>query len=113
MLTGRKDTAMREGLEKLLAKGQDNALLRFGLGNSWFQEGNYAAAAEHLTKAVEHQPSYSAAWKLLGKAHLELGQREQAEAAWQQGIQAAQANGDAQTVKEITVFLKRLHKAQR
>ena len=43
---------MREGLEKLLAKGQDNALLRFGLGNSWFQEGNYAAAADSWMRAM-------------------------------------------------------------
>ena len=102
---------MREGLEKLLASGQDNALLRFGLGNACFKENDFAAAADHLARAVAHNPQYSAAWKLLGKAYGELGDRPQAEAAWQQGMQVAEANGDAQTVKEITVFLKRLHKA--
>ena len=101
---------MREGLEKLLASGQDNALLRFGLGNAFFRDENYAAAAAHLGRAAEHNPQYSAAWKLLGKAWLALGDQAQAEAAWQQGMQAADANGDGQTVKEITVFLKRLHK---
>ena len=110
MLTGRKDTAMREGLEKLLAKGQDNALLRFGLGNSWFQEGNYAAAAEHLTKAVEHQPSYSAAWKLLGKAHAALNDDVAARAAFVQALACAEAKGDAQVVKEVGVFVRRLDK---
>ncbi len=103
---------MREGLERLLLNGQDNALLRFGLGNAYFKEENYAAAAEHLQKAVAHNPQYSAAWKLLGKAWQALGQTAQADAAWQQGMQVAHANGDSQTVKEITVFLKRLHKAQ-
>ena len=103
---------MREGLEKLLASGQDNALLRFGLGNAFLREENHAAAAEHLSRAVEHNLQYSAAWKLLGKAWLALGERAKAESAWQQGMQAADANGDAQTAKEITVFLKRLHKEQ-
>lgn len=102
---------MREGLEKLLASGQDNALLRFGLGNACFKENDFAAAAEHLARAALHNPQYSAAWKLLGKAYAELGNRPEAEAAWQQGMRVAEANGDAQTVKEITVFLKRLRKA--
>ncbi len=101
---------MREGLEKLLAQGKDGALLRFGLGNAFLQEANYASAAEHLEQAVIHNPQYSAAWKLLGKAYLALDKPAQAEQAWAQGMQVAQANGDAQTAKEITVFLKRLHK---
>ncbi|MEG1281069.1 MAG: tetratricopeptide repeat protein [Comamonas sp.] len=105
-------TAMRQGLEQLLAKGQDNALLRFGLGNACFKDGDYGLAAEHLQKAVEHNPQYSAAWKLLGKALLETGDTAQAQAVWQQGMQSAEANGDSQTVKEIAVFLKRLAKAQ-
>ena len=63
-----------------------------------------------LQRATEFDPQLSVAWKLLGKAHAELGNRPEAEAAWQQGMQVAEANGDAQTVKEITVFLKRLHK---
>lgn len=30
---------MRESLEKMLAKGVDNPLLRFGLGKAWLDEG--------------------------------------------------------------------------
>jgi hypothetical protein len=33
---------MRESLEKMLAKGVDNPLLRFGLGKAWLDEGNGA-----------------------------------------------------------------------
>ena len=102
---------MREGLERLLLNGQDNALLRFGLGNAHFKEENYAAAAEHLQKAVAHNPQYSAAWKLLGKAQLAAGDRVAARTAWEQGIAAAQAHGDKQAEKEMTVFLKKLDKA--
>ncbi|HSC84549.1 MAG TPA: hypothetical protein VLC30_13110, partial [Pseudomonas sp.] len=35
-------------LEKLLAKGVDNALLRFGLGKGYLDAGEPALAAEHL-----------------------------------------------------------------
>lgn len=104
---------MLEGLEKLLANGQDSAVLRFGLGQACLKEEDYAAAALHLAQAVAQNPQYSAAWKLLGKAQLEAGAddaRAQAQASWQQGLQVAEQQGDTQTVKEITVFLKRLHK---
>ncbi|HWV07395.1 MULTISPECIES: tetratricopeptide repeat protein [Burkholderiales] len=105
---------MREGLEKLLTKGQDSAVLRFGLGQACLKEEDYAAAALHLAQAVAQNPQYSAAWKLLGKAQLESGvpdARMQAQASWQQGLQVAEQQGDTQTVKELTVFLKRLQKA--
>lgn len=58
---------MRESLEKMLAKGVDNPLLRFGLGKAWLDEGNGAEAAVHLARCVEQDPKYSAAWKLLAR----------------------------------------------
>ncbi|WPC05128.1 tetratricopeptide repeat protein [Pseudomonas benzenivorans] len=101
---------MLESLEKMLAQGMDNALLRFGLGKGYLDAGEFARAAEHFQRCVEHDPNYSAAWKLLGKAQLELGDRQAAERAWQQGIAAAQDHGDKQAEKEMTVFLKRLQR---
>ncbi|AXA64565.1 MULTISPECIES: hypothetical protein [Pseudomonas] len=99
---------MLESLEKMLARGQDNALLRFGLGKGYLDAGEPARAIEHLACCVEFDPAYSAAWKLLGKAHEGSGDLASAEAAWTQGLQAAQAKGDKQAEKEMTVFLKRL-----
>lgn len=102
---------MRESLEKMLAKGVDNPLLRFGLGKSWLDEGNGAEAAVHLGKCVELDPKYSAAWKLLGKAYQVQGDAAGARRAWEQGLEAARAHGDKQAEKEMTVFLKKLDKA--
>ena len=95
-------------LEGLLAKGQDNALLRYSLGNEYLNAGDAAAAAAHLDRAVEHDPDYSAAWKLLGKARAALEQTAAARHAWEQGIAAANRKGDKQAEKEMQVFLKRL-----
>jgi len=103
---------MRGALEKLLANGRDDALLRFSLGNACLKEGDASAAAEHLSRAVAHDPAYSAAWKLLGKARAETGDTAGAEAAWHRGIEAAQARGDVQAAKEMQVFLKRLLKSR-
>ena len=94
----------------MLAKGVDNPLLRFGLGKAWLDEGNGAEAAVHLSRCVEQDPKYSAAWKLLGKAHQLQGDLAAARRAWEEGIVAAQAHGDTQAEKEMTVFLKKLSK---
>ncbi len=97
-------------VEKMLATGKDNALLRFGLGNAYLGENRAEEALVHLQQAVRFDPHYSAAWKLLGKAFSLCSRREDAAAAYRLGIAAAQAKGDKQTEKEMTVFLRRLEK---
>ena len=100
-----------ERLEALLASGKDSALLRFGLGTHYLEAGDAARAAEHLRRAVQQDPDYSAAWKLLGKALAQSGDAPAAMAAYREGITAAERRGDKQAGKEMAVFLKRLEKA--
>jgi Tfp pilus assembly protein PilF len=102
---------MIENFEKMLADGQDSALLRYGLGGEYFKQGDAAMAAEHLARAVQLDKGYSAAWKLYGKVLTELGRDAQAVAVYEKGIEAAEAKGDKQAAKEMQVFLKRLRKS--
>ncbi len=101
---------MREKLEKLLAQGRDSALLRFGLGDACLKDNDAEQAAIHLAQATQQQTSYSAAWKLLGKALHQLARLDEAESAWTTGVTVAQQQGDLQAAREMTVFLKRLQK---
>jgi Tfp pilus assembly protein PilF len=101
-----------DSLVAMLGKGQDSALLRFSLGNEYLGEGEFVLAAEHLQKAVELDPDYSAAWKLLGKSLASQHRASEAINAYRQGIETAQANGDRQAAKEMTVFLKRLQQGK-
>ncbi|MCC5809786.1 MAG: tetratricopeptide repeat protein [Ectothiorhodospiraceae bacterium] len=101
---------MIDRLEKMLASGQDSAMLRFTLGGAYLKEGRAGEAAGHLREAVHQQPDYSAAWKLLGKALAEAGEREQALDAYEQGIAIARDKGDLQAAKEMEVFRRRLQK---
>lgn len=94
--------------ESMLKQGRDNALLRFSLGNEYLKQGDAAKAAEHLKRAVEHDPKYSAAWKLLGKALTDMESWSEALAAYRQGIAVAEARGDKQAAKEMEVFAKRI-----
>ncbi|WP_301103090.1 hypothetical protein [Propionivibrio sp.] len=97
-------------LEKLLGGPRDGALLRYSLGNEWLKAGKPTLASDFFRAAVERQPSYSAAWKLLGKALVDSGETLAALAAYQQGIIAAKTSGDIQAAKEMAVFVKRLRR---
>ena len=97
-----------KNLESMLAQGQDNALLRFALGNAFIKYNKYAEAVEHLARAVEFDPGYSAAWKLYGKALAATGHHAQAINAYEQGVSAAENKGDIQAAREMRVFLNRL-----
>jgi len=92
-----------ESFEKMLANGTDNALLRFGLGGAYLERGDAQRAAAHLASAVEHDPTYSAAWKLYARALAESGREDEAIAAYDRGIETANAKGDVQAAKEMAV----------
>jgi Tfp pilus assembly protein PilF len=97
-------------LEKLLGTPRDGALLRYSLGLEYAKTGDHGRAAQYLRDAVERDPLYSAAWKMLGKSLSETGRNDEALTAYRAGIDAAQKKGDRQAEKEMTVFARRLEK---
>jgi len=97
-------------LEAMLQRGQDSALLRYSLGNEYLKLKDDAKAIEHLRRALALDRNYSAAWKLLGKALADAGQTDEAINTYKEGIGIAEAKGDLQAAKEMTVFLRRLRK---
>ena len=99
-----------DNLESMLARGQDGALLRYGLGNAYLTNGQLQPAIEHLQKALQFDAHYSAAWKLLGQAFATAGHTQQAMDTYESGIANAEAKGDLQAAKEMKVFLRRLRK---
>jgi len=94
--------------EKLLGTPRDGALLRYGLGVEYANDGDAVRAIEHLSRAVEFDAGYSAAWSLLGKVLADAQRGEEALQAWTRGIEAARARGDKQAEKMMTVFARRL-----
>jgi tetratricopeptide (TPR) repeat protein len=103
---------MISSLEKMLGTPRDGALLRYSLGLEHAKLGEHARAIEYLREAVARDPQYSAAWKALGGALRDSGQVAEALQAYRSGIAAAQAKGDKQAEKEMTVFARRLEKQQ-
>lgn len=98
-----------ERLNALLEQGQETAVLRFSLGNASLV-ADPAQAAKHFRRAIELDPEYSAAWKLLARALEANGESAAAIAAFVSGIAIAERRGDIQAAREMRVFLKRLEK---
>ena len=103
--------ALIANLEALIEAGKDGPAVRFGLGKACLERSDPAASRLHLERAVELDPSYSAAWKLLGTACAEGGDADGAADAYRRGIEAATTKGDRQAVREMEVFLRRLERA--
>lgn len=103
-------TAIIANLERLLGGPRDNALLRYALGNEYLKTGQISNAIIHLYAATQRDATYSAAWKLLGRALSEDGQIAEALTAYEKGIAVAEGRGDVQAAKEMTVFARRLRR---
>ena len=101
-----------ESLEAMLARGTDNALLRYTLGCACLEAGRDEEGLDHLERAVAHDPGYSAAWKAYGRALADAGRAEEAIEAYRRGIEAAESKGDIQAAKEMRVFRRRLEKGR-
>jgi Tfp pilus assembly protein PilF len=103
-------SAALANFERMLAAGKESALLRYSLGNEYLKADDAARAAEHLARAVELDPHYTAAWKLYGKALAAAGRETEALDAYRRGIDVAAAKGDKQAEKEMRVFARRLER---
>jgi tetratricopeptide (TPR) repeat protein len=101
-----------DNFEAMLRRGQDSALLRYSLGAEYLKGDAVMEALPHLAEAVKLDPTYSAAWKLYGKALTAADRHDEAIAAFDRGIQVARDKGDIQAGKEMAVFRKRAERAR-
>ena len=104
------EASRTELFRRLLEKDPDNPMVLYSLGSELFKEKNYLEARGYLARAVENKPDYSVAYRMLGRAHYEIGEDAEARRVFARGREVARENGDLQTVKEIDVFMRRLEK---
>ena len=91
---------------------RDGALLRVSLANALLADGDAATAIAEIRHALNFDPDYSAAWKLLGRTFADAGDAAAAIDAYRAGINAANKRGDKQAEKEMRVFLRRVEKGR-
>ncbi|MBS7458628.1 tetratricopeptide repeat protein [Coralloluteibacterium stylophorae] len=97
-----------EPLQRLLGSARETPLLHMSIALALQQRGRQDEAVAHLRTAVERDPAYAAAWRLLGLLLAEGGDRTAARDAFTHGIAAARTRGDRQLEKELGVRLRRL-----
>ncbi|MDA9680192.1 hypothetical protein N9U06_01895 [Gammaproteobacteria bacterium] len=85
-------------------------MLRFGLGSAYYNDDKFSLAVMHLDACLAQDDSYSAAYKLLGKAYMKQGDLTKAISTFEAGMLIAEAQGDKQSRKEMQVFLGKAHK---
>ena len=99
-------------LLKLVGTPRDGALLRFSLGSEYLKSADFEAAIAHLQAAVERDPGFSAAWKLLGRALAESGRAGDALGAYRRGIEVAEGKGDRQDRKSTRLNSSHIQKSR-
>ncbi|MBI4748926.1 MAG: tetratricopeptide repeat protein [Acidobacteria bacterium] len=77
----------------LLEKQPTDPMIWYGLANEYFKISDWAKAVEALQKVVEFNPSYTAAYQMLGSALANLGNTPEARQIWERGVLVATETG--------------------
>ncbi|HEX2276495.1 MAG TPA: tetratricopeptide repeat protein [Candidatus Tectomicrobia bacterium] len=97
-----------EQIRALIADDPRDAMLRFALGNEYFQRGDYAAAIESLHAALEIDPEYAFVYIQLAEAYERSGQMDLARQTVEAGRGPARRNGDPNLTRQLDDIAARL-----
>ncbi len=90
---------------KVLAIDPDDPMASTGLAEFFLTENQHKEARELLLNAIDHHPSYSHAYLLLGRIYKDQGRPKDALKTWEKAREVALKNGQLQTVREADGFL--------
>ena len=103
-------TPLLERFLSQLEQGRDSAILRLSIAQQLQAAERYPEAIEHLQRALELNPAYTAVWMALGQAFERSGQADAAIDTYRSGIRTATDNGDLQAQRMMGVYLRRLER---
>jgi predicted Zn-dependent protease len=98
----------KEQIEELLAQDPSDPFLRYGLAMEYVSAGDDESAVRSLRELAAASPNYVPAYQQLGQALVRLGRPADARAAFEKGIAAATADGNAHAAEEMRGFLASL-----
>ena len=97
-----------EQIRALIVDEPHDAMLRFALGNEYFQCARYAEAIEALTAAIEIDPEYAFVYIQLAEAYEKSGRIELARQTIEAGRGPAVRNGDPNLMRQLDYIAARL-----
>lgn len=97
-------TSRMEMVLELAAANPQEPMPQFMAGNELLNAGEHARALEYLERYVSLLPGgdVGAAYRLMGRAHLGMGDREGAKDAFAEGIRAALAHRHGDLAEAIS-----------
>ncbi len=98
----------KEALARFLAADPDDAFTRYAFALELIGEGARAEGVAELRETLRRTPGYVPAWHMLGQALAADGAREEAEAAYREGIAAARTAGETHAASEMQQELDEL-----
>jgi Tfp pilus assembly protein PilF len=97
-----------EQIRALIADDPRDAMLRFALGNEYFQVRQYAEAIESFKAALDIDPEYAFVYIQLAHAYERNGQTELARQIIEAGRGPATRNGDPNLMRQLDEIAARL-----
>ncbi|MBX7167888.1 MAG: hypothetical protein K1X74_16260 [Pirellulales bacterium] len=98
----------RQRIEAMLADDPHDAFLRYSLALELDKEGNHERSLEILSGLMADSPPYVPAFLMAGQRLIALARAAEARAALQQGIEAAQREGNHHAAGEMSGLLASL-----
>jgi predicted Zn-dependent protease len=97
-----------EQIKALIADEPHDAMLRFALGNEYFQLAQYPEAIEAHRAALEIDPEYAFVYIQLAQAYEKNGEMTQARQTVEAGRGPAVRNGDPNLMRQLDDIAARL-----
>lgn len=94
-----------ETFKQMVAKNPKNVLARFGLANEAMKAGEYALAVEQLELYLASYDDEGNGWQRLADSLTALGRTDEARAALEKGIAAAERFGHTGMATEMRDLL--------
>ncbi len=93
---------------EMLRTEPHNTTVRFGLANELFKAERFEEAVNELRNYLSQAEDEGAAYGLLARALEQLGRTEEARAAYEEGIAAAERHGHPSMAQEFALAMSNL-----
>ncbi len=88
-------------LKRFIAARPSDPFPRYGLAQEYKNAGRLAEAREEFVELMRAHPDYTAAYLHAGNVHVALGDRAEARAVYERGIDACVRRGDGHAKGEL------------
>ena len=94
-----------ELFKQMLSSDPGNTTVMFGLAKEYEKSGQDSELIETLNRYIEASDDEGNAFGMLASAYERIGQRDQAKAAYQRGVETAQRHGHPGMAEEYRMTL--------